>query len=310
MTVSSYFHLASRLASSELSVQVDGVRIPFDKTPKYLGITLDRTLSYKPHIEAVAGKVRARNNLLNRLAGSSWGSNFDLLQTSVLALSYSTAEYCCPVWADSRHTRKLDSALNEGMRLISGAIRSTPVEQLPVLSGIIPPDIRRQTQKYKLFATARNSETHMLHRKVIAESLDTNHSRLTTRKPLLRQARGIGQNGEATTTPNTWAINKWQDRWNNSNCQLHHYMPRVSTKPAGKNLHRAHWVKLNRLRSGHGRYKSYMHQIGLTDSPNCICGEIQTAQHVLQCRTIGMQGSMTEVDEAFCNWLQTSPIDI
>ena len=54
MTVSSYFHLVNRLASTELCVQVDGVKMPSEKNPKYLGITLDRTLTFKTHIEAVA----------------------------------------------------------------------------------------------------------------------------------------------------------------------------------------------------------------------------------------------------------------
>ena len=45
-TVCSAFHLTNRLADYELSITIMGERIPFDKTPKYLGVTLDRTLSY------------------------------------------------------------------------------------------------------------------------------------------------------------------------------------------------------------------------------------------------------------------------
>ena len=70
-TVSSYFHLANRLVSTELNIQIHDVKISFEKHPKYLCVTLDRTLSYKSHIEGLAAKIYARNNLLRRLAGCS-----------------------------------------------------------------------------------------------------------------------------------------------------------------------------------------------------------------------------------------------
>ena len=37
--------------------------------PVYLGVTLDRILSYKQHIEKVKGKVRTSNNLLHKQLG-------------------------------------------------------------------------------------------------------------------------------------------------------------------------------------------------------------------------------------------------
>ena len=52
--------------------------------PKYLGVTLDRALSYKQHTQM---KVAIGNNLLTKLANPS------TIRTLALALSYSTAEY-------------------------------------------------------------------------------------------------------------------------------------------------------------------------------------------------------------------------
>ena len=251
-------------------------------------------------------KIYARNNLLRRLAGCSWGSNFALLQTSVLALSYSSAEYCCPIWSENRHIQKIDSALNEGMRLISGAIRSTPTEQLPTLCGILPPDIRRQRRTRQLFETAKSNPGHMLHSRVLTEIQNNQPSRLRSRNPLLRRARSQDQ----ALPPSTWAMTAWQNRWNNSNCQLKQYMPTISTKPVGNDLGRAQWVQLNRLRSGHGRFNHFMHRIGLRENPNCTCGEPQTAAHVLNCQTIGIQGSLTDVDENFRNWLSNTTLEI
>jgi len=66
------------------------------------------------------------------------------LQINTLALVYSAVEYCAPVWINSEHTNKLDTQLNQAMRIIEGTLKSTPLKWLPVLSNIAPPKIQRK----------------------------------------------------------------------------------------------------------------------------------------------------------------------
>ena len=57
---------------------------------------------------------------------------------------------------------------------------------------------------------------------------------------------------------------------------------RVSTRAIGMSLTRAAWVKINRLRTGVGRFASSMHKWGLVSSANCECGASEkTANHVI-----------------------------
>ena len=60
-----------------------------------------------------------------------------------LALSYSAAEYACPVWASSPHPSKMDPGLNDACRSITGCQRPTNIVELYLLAGIAPPDTRR-----------------------------------------------------------------------------------------------------------------------------------------------------------------------
>ena len=120
-----------------------GERIPFDKTPKYLGVTLDFILSYHEHLANTTAKVSKLCNLLKKLANNHYGADFTTLRTSKFALFCPVAEYCCPIWSQSYHCQNVDVSLNEYLRLVSGCIKSTPTAMLPILSGIEPMDIRR-----------------------------------------------------------------------------------------------------------------------------------------------------------------------
>ena len=111
-------------------------------TPKYLGVTLDRTLSYKTHIHNTKMKVATRNNLLNKLANSWWGTNARTIRTTALALCYSTAEYAAPVWERSAYAHLLNPEFNQACRAITGCLKPTNVENLYLLAGIAPPEIR------------------------------------------------------------------------------------------------------------------------------------------------------------------------
>ena len=144
-TVSCMFHLNNRQAGQSLNLKWNGVEIEHDSVPKYLGVTLDRTLSFKQHCSNIAAKVQARNNLLSKLGNSTWGANPYVMRTTALAMSYSVAEYACPVWLDSAHSKTIDIALNETCRKVTGCIRSTPINALYNFAGIAPPFIRRKS---------------------------------------------------------------------------------------------------------------------------------------------------------------------
>ena len=53
----------SVVTSRELNVCMNGQRLRHDPHPVYLGVTLDRTLSYRQHLTKTADKLKSRNNL-------------------------------------------------------------------------------------------------------------------------------------------------------------------------------------------------------------------------------------------------------
>ena len=220
--------------------------LPNCNNPVYLGVTLDRSLTYKKHLESLQSKVNARSGLLRCLAGSSWGAYTSTLRTGALALVYSAAEYASPAWCRSTHTRKLDVALNDTMRIITGCMRPTETTFLPALAGITPPDTRREACVAKITATAKNNSDHLLHHKVTAIDAAC-PQRLVSRCPFSRHAARLCKD-------NYDPAKAWSDRVDSDPPLIRTACPQPRpVLPPGADLHRKQWVKLNRLRCGTAR---------------------------------------------------------
>ena len=223
--------------------------------PTFLGVKLDRALTYRHHLEALRKKLSTRVSLLRQLEGSGWGAGAKTLRTAALSLIYSTAEYCAPAWCRSAHTRLIDSILNDALRIVSGCLRPTPTDNLTVLSDIQPAELRRQGAILSLANCSSLDPGHILHGQ-LTEPQAASKERLKSRHPFAPAAPNLLHNlSELNLT--------WDTEYSKSMSALGVYITRVSTRPIGMSLTRTAWVKLSRLRTGVGRFGSSMHKWSL-----------------------------------------------
>jgi len=74
MKCSQVGHLNNKEAKRELKVNFNNETLPFCSESKYFGVTLDRSLTYRRHLELLRKKLTSRVALLRQLAGSGWGA--------------------------------------------------------------------------------------------------------------------------------------------------------------------------------------------------------------------------------------------
>ena len=262
--------------------------------PVYLGVTLDRTLSYAEHVRKTKGKTATRNNLLAKLANSSWGADPATLRSTALALSYSTAEYCCAVWEKSCHAKKINPELNNACRIVTGNLRPTPLPSLYRLAGIAPPEIRRdgiaKLEKFK----QEIDERHPLHGHVPPPP------RLKSRKSFMTNE---------SLNPRLAYDNKierWME-WDESPSNEALQCPSEQL-PRGTNLQRKDWVTLNRARAKVGRTGRNLFRWGLKPTSECSCGHpLQTMEHILDSCELGPRISdidLLECSDAAQEWIR------
>ena len=126
--------------------------------------------------------------------------------------------------------------------------------------------------------------------------------RLKSRNPVsIRTSELINRinNIDYIESHEAWVEVSWGNRWETSNQYLCTFIHSLFKHPPGHGRKRAHWVLLNRLRSGHGKYAAFMQKICPSQSELCICGSIQTPDHVLICNTFRIRGNIGTVDNDF-----------
>jgi ribonuclease HI len=158
------FSTSSGDASWRPDLWLNGQRMPFNATPKFLGVTMDRCLSFNNHVELTVKKATAKSRVLAALSSREWGWSIDSLRSVFLSLVRSILDYAAAgwqPWLSESSLAALDRAQNAALRLLTGQLRSSPLEALRAQVGL--PSY--QTHSRRLCAIAyekalRLPETH------------------------------------------------------------------------------------------------------------------------------------------------------
>ena len=139
------------------TITLGGTPLKEDEEATYLGITFDKRQTWKKHIAKAEGKARRKMAILRKLAGTTWGASEKVLTTVYQGTVRPHLEYGSTAWSTTAKTNQqaLDKVQNQALRLITGAMRSTPITEMERLTGVQPLGQRRdaknmmQAEKFK-----------------------------------------------------------------------------------------------------------------------------------------------------------------
>ena len=189
-TVTAAFHLNNREAKCELKVYNNDRFLSFFPNP-YLSWGKTGKISHVlSPLSGIAQKTILARQRLRRLVGSGWGAGAKTLRIATLFLFYSAVEYCAPFWCRSAHTRLIDNVLNDALRIVTGCLRPTPTDYLPVLSSIQPAELRRLGATLSLAHGGSLDPDHILY-SLLNGSSDTRQVRLRSRCPFVPASRNL-----------------------------------------------------------------------------------------------------------------------
>lgn len=113
---------------------------------KFLGLILDKKMTGKSHLSYIVDRCEKQLNIMRCLSGVWWGAhpfNQKLLYNAIIRsiLDYGTFLL---EGGNKKWLKKLDNIQSKALRIISGAMRSSPLNALQVECGEPPLFLRRQ----------------------------------------------------------------------------------------------------------------------------------------------------------------------
>jgi hypothetical protein len=122
-----------------------GQEIPFSKADKYLGVTLDDKLSWRPHIKNKIKKAKRTLMAIRSIIGKSWGPSPMCARWSWTGVIRPALTYGAIVWSRTAYQawakKKLLRLQMMALSQIAHVRPSTPSAALEVLYGVPPLDL-------------------------------------------------------------------------------------------------------------------------------------------------------------------------
>ncbi|KAL9696086.1 hypothetical protein quinque_015371 [Culex quinquefasciatus] len=134
--------LAAALESLNLTLNVSKYRekVEINNTHKYLGFTMDKTLTHRKHIEDVKEKGASKINIIKLLGRRNSGACPDTLVKVGNALIRSKTEYGAPIYgaAAPSNLQKIQTVHNAYLRSAMGYLKTTPIHVIQAEAGQLP----------------------------------------------------------------------------------------------------------------------------------------------------------------------------
>ncbi len=142
-TFSTIFGTRPRLQKcTNVSITVANVEITCKPIAKYLGVQLDKTLSFHEHVEYLKSKTLGKLKLLGKIRPIMDQTTAMSLYTSLIVLIY---DYCDVVYncIHQKDSRTLQRLQNMGLKTILKMGKLASTELIRLAPGVLPLELRR-----------------------------------------------------------------------------------------------------------------------------------------------------------------------
>ena len=135
------------------------------------------------------------------------------------------------------------NVLNDALRIVTGCLRPSPTDHLPVLSGIQPAELCRLGATLSLVHRGSLDPNHILYG-LLSRSTDTRQVRLRSRRPFMPAAQNLLDNlARLGIRTSEWTNHKWKTEYCENASRIHAFVPGTDARPVEMGLPREACVK-------------------------------------------------------------------
>ena len=127
------------------NLHINGQTLLAEDNPTYLGVTFDKRLTWKQQTEKAEARAKVRLALMMKLVGMTWGANTVTLKRLYTGRTRPVLEYGMTEWGTTvkSHFDRASKVQNQATRIITGAMKSTPIVELETITELQSLDDRR-----------------------------------------------------------------------------------------------------------------------------------------------------------------------
>ncbi|KAL0859177.1 hypothetical protein ABMA27_011001 [Loxostege sticticalis] len=162
----------------DINISFNGEPIPRSNKVKFLGLILDYRLSGIPHFNYIIQKVEKGINVLRALSGAWWGAHpysQKLLYNAIIRSHFDYASFLLDPCNKSA-LDKLTKTQSKCLRIILGAMRSSPINALQIECVDPPLYLRRQYLSDRFYIKVVQNPSHPLLEKLARLSSSSSSS--------------------------------------------------------------------------------------------------------------------------------------
>ena len=169
--------------------------IPHTRSTKFLGLIFDYRLSWIPHIKELKAKCQRSLNILKYVSHPATGCNRKILPSLYNALIQSRLDYGAPIYGMANRSALaiLDSIQSSGLRLVTGAFRTSPRMSLCAETASLPLSYRRETRTAKFLTSLSQDPSTSNYTYYFDETSLNNFSTTPTKHAKLHFELSIGK---------------------------------------------------------------------------------------------------------------------
>ena len=202
-------------AAESQTNNIGGHRLQEEPNPTYLGVKFDPRLTWNVHTEQCRNNGLHRTALLTRLAGSDWGADNAVLCKAYVGYVRPVLEFSMAAWSTTSDSNfnKICRVQNQNLRIMTGALKSTPINDMETITGLESMGDRREVKQVIQLEKIKRLQHHPMRERVKTGT----RSRLQ-RLSFLHKARKSSQELEIpapdrpepmnTTSATQWSMQK------------------------------------------------------------------------------------------------------
>lgn len=145
-----------------LNISINGQLIPSVDNMKVLGVTFDKKLKFKMHINNIYVSCLRHIDVLKSMCCGKNGINPEFAIQLYKSLIQSRLDYCCFLIDNcaQQDLKKLNMVQNVALRVALGLLKSTPIIAMQAECSILPLDVRRSLLTNRLIYKVMSESNH------------------------------------------------------------------------------------------------------------------------------------------------------